>query len=456
MPALSSTMTEGKIVTWLKNVGDKVSKGEPIVVVESDKADMDVESFSEGILGAIVVNEGERANVGASIAFIAESEADLAEAKKKAGSNGAAAPAAAAPAPAPAAPAPAAAAPPPPPPPAAAAPAAPAPAAAAPAPAAPAAAPRADGRVIATPYAKQLAKDLRVDLATVAGSGPNGRITASDVERTAKGGAAPAAAAPAAAPAAAAAAAPAAAAPAAPAAAPAKAAATTVSELRGTTKPFTTLQAAVARNMNESLKVPEFRVSMSIETDKFDALYKRLKPHGVTMTALLAKAVGAALAKHPVLFASCTPDGNGITYNEHINVALAVAMPDGGLITPVLKDADKVDIYQLSRNWADLVKRARGKQLAPDEYNSGTFTISNLGMFGVDTFDAILPPGTAAILAVGGSKPTVVATADGLIGVRKVMQVNMTADHRIVYGADAAEFLQSLKAVVENPDSLLL
>jgi len=212
----------------------------------------------------------------------------------------------------------------------------------------------------------------------------------------------------------------------------------------------------VARNMNESLKVPEFRVSMSIETDKFDALYKRLKPHGVTMTALLAKAVGAALAKHPVLFASCTPDGNGITYNEHINVALAVAMPDGGLITPVLKDADKVDIYQLSRNWADLVKRARGKQLQPDEYNSGTFTISNLGMFGVDTFDAILPPGTAAILAVGGSKPTVVATADGLIGVRKVMQVNMTADHRIVYGADAAEFLQSLKAVVENPDTLLL
>jgi pyruvate dehydrogenase E2 component (dihydrolipoamide acetyltransferase) len=208
--------------------------------------------------------------------------------------------------------------------------------------------------------------------------------------------------------------------------------------------------------MNESLKVPEFRVSMSMETDKFDALYKRLKPHGVTMTALLAKAVGAALAKHPVMFASCTPDGNGITYNEAVNVALAVAMPDGGLITPVLKNADKTDIYQLSRNWADLVKRARGKQLAPDEYNSGTFTISNLGMFGVDTFDAILPPGTAAILAVGGSKPTVVATADGLIGVRKVMQVNITADHRIVYGADAAEFLQSLKHVVENPDSLLL
>jgi len=157
-----------------------------------------------------------------------------------------------------------------------------------------------------------------------------------------------------------------------------------------------------------------------------------------------------------VLFASCTPDGSGITYNEHVNVALAVAMPDGGLITPVLKDADKVDIYQLSRNWADLVKRARGKQLAPDEYSSGTFTISNLGMFGVETFDAILPPGTAGILAVGGSKPSVVATDSGLIGVKKVMNVNLTADHRIVYGADAAEFLQSLKAVIENPDSLTL
>ena len=416
---------------------------------------MDVESFNDGILGAIVVNEGERATVGAAIAFIADTEADVAEAKKKAGASGApaaapapakeeaAAPAAAAPAPAAAAPAPAAA-----------APAAPAPAAAAPAPApaAPAPVKRADGRVIATPYAKQLAKDLKVDLASIAGSGPNGRITASDVERAAgRGGApaAPAAAAPAAA--APAAAAPAAAAPA-PAAAPA---ATTVSQLRGTTKPFTTLQQAVTRNMLESLKVPEFRVSTSIETDKLDALYKRLKPSGVTMTALLAKAVGHALQKFPVMFAACTPDGAGITYNANINIALAVAMPDGGLITPVLKDADRTDIYQLSRNWADLVKRARAKQLQPDEYNSGTFTISNLGMFGVDTFDAILPPGTGAILAVGGSKPTVVATEGGLLGVRKVMQVNITCDHRIIYGADAAEFLAELKAVIEAPEQLL-
>lgn len=207
--------------------------------------------------------------------------------------------------------------------------------------------------------------------------------------------------------------------------------------------------------MMESLKVPEFRVAMTISTDKLDSLYKKLKPKGVTMTALLAKACGVALESHPLLYASCTPDGSGCTYNEHINIAMAVAMPDGGLITPVIKDADQQDIYGMSRNWADLVKRARAKQLSPDEYTTGTFTISNLGMFGVDTFDAILPPGSAAILAVGGSKPVVSVDANGRMGVEKQMTVNLTADHRIVYGAHAAEFLQTLKQVIENPDQLV-
>ena len=409
----------------------------------ADKADMDVESFSEGILAAISIPEGGVATVGTAIAFIAESESDVEAAKAKVGGGAPAATPAAAPA--------AAATPPPPPPPPA--PTAAAPAAVAPPPApAPVAAPRADGRIVATPYAKKLAKDLGVDLSTVGGSGPNGRITAADVEAAKSGrSAAAAAATPAAA------SSPAAPAPA-PAAAPvpAKAAApTAVSELRGTTVPLTSLQQAVTRNMMESLKVPEFRVSMTIRTDALDALYKKLKPKGVTMTAILAKACGVALASHPLLYASCTPDGNGCTYNEHINIAMAVAMPDGGLITPVLKDADSIDIYTLSRNWADLVKRARSKQLSPDEYTTGTFTISNLGMFGVDSFDAILPPGTAAILAVGGSKPTVSAGVDGRIGVEKQMSVNITADHRIVYGAHAAEFLQTLKEVIENPDSLV-
>ena len=335
---------------------------------------------------------------------------------------------------------------------AAAAPAAAAPAAAAAAPAAPAAAPafvpRADGRVIATPYAKKLAAQLGVDLAKVPGSGPAGRVTADDVEAF-KGGKAPLAA-PAVVAASGASATPAAA----PSSAPA--AATTVSQLAGTTVPFNGMQVAVSKNMLESLKVPEFRVAMRVETDALDALYKRVKPKGVTMSALLAKACGVALAKHPIMYAACTADGLGITYNANVNVAMAVAMPDGGLITPVLKNADQTDLYQLSRNWGDLVKRARSKELKPDEYNSGTFTISNLGMFGVETFGAILPPGTAAILAVGGSLPTVVADAQGRIAVRKVMQLNLTADHRIVYGADSAGFLQTLKAIIEDPEQLTL
>lgn len=448
MPALSSTMTEGRIVSWLKNEGDEVKKGEPIVVVESDKADMDVESFNSGILGAIVVGEGQVCNVGLPIGYIAETADEVAEAKAKAGAAAApaAAPAAAAPPPPPAAqaaapapaPAPAAAtatAPPPPPPPP-------------PAPMGPQ--PRADGRVIATPYAKKLAKDLKVDLAKVGGTGPNGRITAEDVQRVAGGGAVPAAPAVASSNGA-----PAAAAPRGPAPAPTPSPANTnVSELKGKTVPFTTMQNAVAKNMIESLKVPEFRVSYTITTDALDALYKRLKPKGVTMSALLAKACGLALAQHPIIYAATTPDGKGITYGDAPHIAMAVAMPDGGLITPVLSNADTTDIYQMSRNWADLVKRARSKQLSPNEYTTGNFTISNLGMFGVDTFDAVLPPGTGAIIAIGGSKPTVVATEDGFMGVKKQMTVNLTADHRHIYGADAAEFLKTLASIIENPDQL--
>lgn len=222
----------------------------------------------------------------------------------------------------------------------------------------------------------------------------------------------------------------------------------------GTTVPFTTMQGAVSRNMVESLQVPTFRVGYSIITDKLDALYKKIKSKGVTMTALLAKATALALAKHPAVNASCK-DGKSFTYNSNINIAVAVAM-DGGLITPVLQDADKVDIYTLSRKWKELVDKARAKQLQPQEYNTGTFTLSNLGMFGVDRFDAILPPGSGAIMAVGASQPTVVATADGLIGLKNQMQVNVTADHRIIYGADLASFLQTLSKIIEEPNELTL
>ncbi|KAK1571109.1 hypothetical protein Q3G72_012035 [Acer saccharum] len=425
MPALSSTMTEGKIVSWIKTEGDKLAKGESVVVVESDKADMDVETFYDGYLAKIMVDEGGVAPVGSAIALLAESEDEIAEAQAKAataassGSSSSTETASTTATVATSVDPPrteekvkvgltAAAV------------------------AGSAVHPASEGgkRIVASPYAKKLAKELKVELGTVVGTGPMGRIVAKDVEAALSAATATATAAT-----------PAAAVP--PPAA--------VVEL-GSVVPFTTMQGAVSRNMLESLSVPTFRVGYTITTNALDALYKKIKSKGVTMTALLAKATALALVKHPVVNSSCR-DGNSFTYNSSINIAVAVAI-DGGLITPVLQDADKADIYSLSRKWKELVDKARAKQLQPHEYNTGTFTLSNLGMFGVDRFDAILPPGTGAIMAVGASQPTVVASKDGRIGMKNQMQVNVTADHRVIYGADLAQFLQTLAKIIEDPKDL--
>ena len=444
MPALSSTMTEGKIVEWLKQPGDRVERGESVLVVESDKADMDVESFNEGFLAAVLMPAGGTAPVGETIGLIVESEDEIAAVRAAAPAPTAAAPApAAAPvsapptaAPAPLAPAPAPAAPP------VSVPAVPAPVAAA------ASAPAtADGRIVATPRARKLASQLGVALTGLRGSGPNGRIQAEDVEQAAgravslprvAEGSAPALAGPAG------------------GGAPTAAAPQGQTFGRaGETVPFNTLQQAVVRNMNASVAVPCFRVGYTITTDRLDALYKKVKEKGVTMTALLAKAVGVVLARHPQVNAATV--GDAMAYPEAVNVAVAVAMEDGGLITPVLANADRTDLYALSRSWADLVSRARSKQLKPEEYSTGTFTLSNLGMFGVDRFDAILPPGTGAILAVAASRPAVVAGKDGSISVKRQMQVNLTCDHRVIYGTHAAAFLKDLAELVETaPESLAL
>ena len=427
MPALSSTMTEGKIVEWLKNPGDKVGRGESVLVVESDKADMDVESFNEGYLAAVLMPAGSTAPVGETIGLIVETEAEIAEAQAKAPSGGGSAPAATAPAPT-----------------------APAPAAAQPAPVAPSApvaAPASNGRLIASPRAKKLASQMGVDLAGIRGSGPNGRIQAEDVERAAgrpisvplvgEGTAAAVSAG------------------AASTAKPPSSPAGNSFGSPGDTVAFNTLQGAVNRNMEASLAVPCFRVGYTITTDQLDAFYKQVKPKGVTMTALLAKAVAVTLARHPQVNAATT--AAGMTYPADVNVAVAVAMEDGGLITPVLRQADRTDLYELSRQWGDLVKRSRSKQLQPEEYSTGTFTLSNLGMFGVDRFDAILPPGTGAILAVAASRPAVVAGKDGSIAVKRQMQVNLTADHRVIYGADGAAFLKDLAELIETrPESLAI
>jgi pyruvate dehydrogenase E2 component (dihydrolipoamide acetyltransferase) len=446
MPALSSTMTEGKIVQWLKKPGDRVERGESVLVVESDKADMDVESFQDGFLAVVLVEAGGTAPVGDTIGLIAESEAEIAEVQSRARATAApvAAPiAAAAPVAAPppvtvTPPAPPEAPPPPPP---------------APAPAAAPALARADGRVIATPRAKKLAAQLGVKLEGLRGTGPNGRIQAEDVERATGQPVSLPRVAEGAAPVTVAAGNGSLTAPVGQA--PSQPPAGDTFGRPGETTPFNTLQQAVNRNMVASLAVPTFHVGYTITTDKLDAFYKQMKGKGITMTALLAKAVAITVARHPQMNAACGE--GGMIYPEAVNLAVAVAMDDGGLITPVLAQADRTDLYSLSRGWADLVSRARGKQLKPEEYSTGTFTLSNLGMFGVDRFDAILPPGTGAILAVAASRPAVIAGKDGSIRVAHQMQVNLTCDHRVIYGTHAAAFLRDLAHLIEtHPESLAL
>jgi pyruvate dehydrogenase E2 component (dihydrolipoamide acetyltransferase) len=416
MPALSSTMTEGKIVEWLKQPGDRVERGESVLVVESDKADMDVESFEAGFLGAVLLPAGSTAPVGETIGLVVQTEAELQELQAK----GTPTPSALPTSPLPTSPKPE-----------------PEPEAS-PAPEpepAPAAIPAPSGdRLVASPRARKLAQQLGVKLEGLQGSGPHGRLVAADVERAAGK---------------------------IPISTPTIASliptppAPVVAAIPGETQPFSTLQQAVNRNMVASLATPSFRVGYTITTTKLDAFHKQVKLKGVTMTALLAKAVALTLVRHPLINAAY--GDAGISFPSAINVAVAVAMEGGGLLTPVLAQADRIDLYSLSRNWADLVARARTKQLKPEEYNSGTFTLSNLGMFGVDRFDAILPPGTGAILAVGGSKPVVVANSDGSIAVKNQMQVNLTADHRVIYGADAASFLKDLALLIENnPENLAL
>ena len=364
MPALSSTMKEGKVVSWLKGEGDSVEAGEAIMVVESDKADMDVEAFEDGYIAAIITGEGETANVGAPVALIAATEADIPALQAYAASlSGAPAPAAAAPA--------------------AAAPAA----KAAPKAASPAAAnASAGGRVVASPLAKKMATEMGVDISTVVGTGPNGRITAGDVTKAAAGGAPAKKAAPAA--------------PSKPkhipaagvvaatpmARAAAKKAKLDIASIEGTGEfgrvtvddvkiatgekkpvrkaaapgapavvempdglvPFTGMQRAVSNNMEATLGCPVFRASREIEMDAFNALYQSVKPKGVTVSALLAKAVAKALEKHPIVNSSFRPEGT--FFNKDINIAMAVSI-EGGLITPVLKYANERDVLELGENW---------------------------------------------------------------------------------------------------------
>jgi pyruvate dehydrogenase E2 component (dihydrolipoamide acetyltransferase) len=425
MPALSPTMTEGKLAKWHVKVGDAVKSGQVICEIETDKATMEVEAVDEGKVGQIVVPEGaEGVKVNAVIAILLEEgETDV---PKGAAPAPAAASAASQPAPAPAAAAPAAASPPKP--------------AAAPAPQ-PAAAPG-GGRIFASPLAKRIAADKGIDLSAIKGSGPNGRIVKADVEAAKPG--APAAK-PAAAPA--------------PRAVP-PAGTQPVFVAPGDTRvPHTSIRKVIARRMLESKQtVPHFYLTVDLEIDALLAARQAInavaekKGSKVSVNDMMIKACAKALRDHPECNASWTED-EMIQYGA-VDISVAVAT-DRGLITPIVRNADMKGLAQIATEMKDLAARAKTGKLKLDEFQGGGFTISNLGMFGIQNFAAIINPPQAMILAVGVGEERAVARK-GQIVARNMMSCTLAVDHRVVDGAMGAQFLQTLRAYVEQPASMLV
>ncbi|MBP7001874.1 pyruvate dehydrogenase complex dihydrolipoamide acetyltransferase [Amaricoccus sp.] len=433
MPALSPTMEEGTLARWLKKEGDKISSGDVMAEIETDKATMEFEAVEEGVLGKIVVPEGtEGVKVNDVIAVLLE-EGEDASAISAAPAGGGGAKAAAAPA-------------------AAEAPAAKPNGAAAPAAAAPAAA--SGERVFASPLARRIAREKGLDLAAVKGSGPHGRIVKVDVE-SAKPGAAPAAAA---------AAAPAAAAP----AAAAKAAAPAGPDAEAVKKIYADrefeevkldgMRKTIAARLSEAKStIPHFYLRREIELDallKFRGqLNKELEGRGVKLSVNDFVIKGCALALQAVPDCNAVWAGDRVLKLKPSDVAVAVAI-EGGLFTPVIRDADKKTLSAISAEMKDLAARARNRKLAPHEYQGGSFAISNLGMMGIENFDAVINPPHASILAVGAgvTKPVV---KGGEIVIATVMSVTLSVDHRVIDGALGAEFLAKLKDYVEHPMGML-
>jgi len=427
-------MTEGTIAAWLKKVGDKVKAGDVLAEVETDKATMELENYEDGTLLYTGPKEGEAVAVDGVLAIIGEEGADI-QALLGGQGDGAAAPTPAA---------------------------APEAAASAAAPVA-ASAPQAEastGRLIASPLAKSIAKDKGLDLRQIKGSGENGRIIARDLDN-----AQPQAAAPAAAPAAASApneyiqaglpeqpAASQGAAPAKPAAAPAPAAA----EGTYTDTPVSSMRKVIARRLSESLfTAPHFYLTMEILMDK--AMETRVKlnelsPVKLSFNDMVLKASAVALKQHPVINSSWL--GDKIRQNKQINIGVAVAV-DEGLLVPVIRNADGKGMAQIATEVKELAGKAKSKKLQPAEWEGSTFTISNLGMFGIDEFTAIINEPNACILAVGGIKQTAVVK-DGQLAIGNIMKVTLSCDHRVVDGATGAAFLQTVKALLEDPMRMLI
>ncbi|MBV6632571.1 MAG: pyruvate dehydrogenase complex dihydrolipoamide acetyltransferase [Alphaproteobacteria bacterium] len=437
MPALSPTMTEGTLASWLKSEGDDVSAGDVIAEIETDKATMEVEAVDEGKLGKILVEAGtEGVAVNEVIAMLLE-EGEDASALDGADSSPAPAPAAAPePAAAPKAEAPAA-----------------APAPAAPAPAAPS---QAGNRVFASPLARRMAAQAGLDLSAIKGTGPNGRIVKADVEAASAGGTA-AAPAPAAAP-------KATEAPAAAASMPTGPDAKALADAYGMTyteQPNSGMRKVIAKRLTESKQtVPHFYLTVECELDALLAMRKQLNaksPEGegafkLSVNDLIIKACAIALKRVPAANASYT-DAAMLMY-DHADISVAVATPSG-LITPIIKRAEEKGLSTISREMKDLAGRARDGKLKPEEYQGGTFSVSNLGMFGIKEFAAIINPPQGCILAVGAGEQRPVVK-DGALAVATVMSCTLSVDHRVVDGAVGAEYLAEFKKLIEDPMAMML
>ena len=430
MPALSPTMTEGTLARWLKKEGETIKAGDVIAEIETDKATMEVEAVDEGVLGKILVQDGAaNVKVNEPIAILV----DVGEAVPSAAAPQAAAPAPETPKTTPAE-----------------APAAP------PGAGKPVAATNGHDitRVFASPLARRMAMQAGIDLSGLKGSGPNGRIVRADIEAAKNGGTA--APSPVAAPAPAAA----------PVAAPAPVAKAPAPAITAphTLVPHTTMRKVIAKRLAEARQtIPQFYVSMDIEIDAMIALLAQLNAKSppkdapgsylVTINDMVIKAAAATLRKVPGINASWTDDAM-VLYDD-VDISVAVAIPDG-LITPIIRHADHKGLATISREMKDLAGRARAGKLKPEEFQGGGFSISNMGMFGVSAFTAIINPPQAAILAVAAGKKRPIVNAAGELAVATVMTCTLSVDHRVADGVLGATWMRAFKQLVEDPLSLML
>ena len=389
-------MEAGTIVRWLKSEGDTVEKGEPLYELDTDKVTQEVEADASGVLLKILAGEGQEIEVGKRIAVIGEEGEDVAvEVDEDEQEEGSAAPAReeerergreaakeAEPEPEPAETA------------------------------------RADGRIKASPLARRIARERGIDLASLTGTGPDGRVVAEDVERAA---AAPAAT---------------------PAQSPAAAA-----PLEAEVVPLTSLRKTIARRLTEAWEAPAFQISMSADMTRAQELRERLRDQGVTVTDVLTKLSAIALLRHREVNAHFADDELRIFPSAHVGLAVAT---ERGLIVPVQREVERKSLVQIAAERKEIVQRTREGKLSQEDLDGGTFTISNLGMYGVEIFTAVLNPPQAAILAVGSIEERPVVENGELVA-RPLMAMTLTCDHRAVDGAKAAEFLRELKSLLEEP-----